>query len=89
MLWIPILIFVAIMVGLLAAYFMIVPSWTEKREIKKRLSLLELRNLRLTDLPDILKSELLSDVPVINKILVKLNIAVRMDKLLKQRTKRN
>jgi tight adherence protein B len=84
MLWISLLVFLAILAALLAAYVMIVPGRAEKREIKRRLSLLELRNLQFADLPEVLKSELLSDVPAINKILVNLNVAVNMDKLLKQ-----
>jgi tight adherence protein B len=84
MFWISLLIFAAIMVSLLAGYFLIVPGLTEKREIKKRLSLLELRTIQFEDLPDVLKSELLSDVPSLNRILVHFNIAVQMDKRLKQ-----
>ena len=84
MFWISVLIFAAILVSLLAGYFLIVPGMTEKREIKKRLSLLELRTIQFEDLPDVLKSELLSDVPYFNRVLVHFNIAVQMDKRLKQ-----
>jgi len=84
MFWISLLIFVAILVSLLVGYFLIVPGMTEKKEIKKRLSLLELRTIQFEDLPDVLKSELLSDVPTFNKVLVRFNVAVQMDKRLKQ-----
>ncbi len=84
MLWITLLVFVAVLAGVLAAYFVVVPGRAEKREIKKRLSLLELRNLQMEGLPEVLKSELMSDVPLLNRILVNLNVAVQMDKRLKQ-----
>ncbi|HEY6074781.1 MAG TPA: type II secretion system F family protein, partial [Anaerolineales bacterium] len=84
MLWIIVVLFAVILTVLLSLYFMIAPGWTEKKEIKKRLSLLELRNLQFEDLPDVLKNELLSDVPVLNRILANLNVAVQIDKRLKQ-----
>jgi tight adherence protein B len=84
MFWVSFLIFLAILLSLLAGYFLVVPGLTEKREIKKRLSLLELRTIQFEDLPDVLKSELLSDVPLFNRVLVNFNFAVQMDKRLKQ-----
>jgi len=84
MFWISAILFVVILIVLLFLYFIIVPGWIKKKEVKARLSLLELRNLLRTDLPDVLKSELLSDVPALNRILVHLNFAVRIDKRLKQ-----
>ncbi len=84
MLWIPIAVFVAVLAVFLAAYILYVPGREETREIRKRLSLLELRSLQLEDLPEVLKSELLSDVPLLNKFLAQFNVAVLMDKRLKQ-----
>src|SRR4030066_2484823 len=84
MLWITAILFVGILTVLLSLYFLIAPGWTERKEIKKRLSLLELRNLEYADLPDVLKSELLSDVPALNRILANLNVAGQMDRRLKQ-----
>ena len=84
MLWISAILFVGILAVLLSLYFLIAPGWTERKEIKKRLSLLELRNLEYADLPDVLKSELLSDVPALNRILANLNVAVQIDRRLKQ-----
>src|SRR4030067_710645 len=84
MLWISAILFVGILAVLLSLYFLIAPGWTERKEIKKRLSLLELRNLEYADLPDVLKSEPLSDVPALNRILPNLNVAVQIDSALKQ-----
>lgn len=84
MVWIPLLIFTVVFVSLLVGYFLVAPRLSEKMEVRKRLSLLELRRLRLADLPDVLRSELLSDIPLFNRILVHFNIAVKADKLLKQ-----
>jgi Flp pilus assembly protein TadB len=84
MLWISAILFLVILTVLLSVYFLVAPGWTERKEIKKRLSLLELRNLQLQDLPDVLKNELLSDVPALNRILANLNVAVQIDKRLKQ-----
>jgi len=84
MFWISAIVFVVILMVLLSLYFLIAPGLIKKKEIKVRLSLLQLRNLLGEDLPDVLKSELLSDVPTLNKILSKFNVAVRIDKRLKQ-----
>ena len=84
MFWISAILFVVVLMVLLSLYFLIIPGWIEKKEIKVRLSLLELRNLLREDLPDVLKSELLSDVPSLNRILANFNIAVQIDKRLKQ-----
>jgi len=84
MLWISAILFVVILTVILSLYFLIAPGWIEKKEIKVRLSLLELRNLLFEDLPDVLKSELLSDVPTLHRILANFNVAVRIDKRLKQ-----
>jgi tight adherence protein B len=78
------LVFLAVVAIVLVGYFLFVAERVEKGEIRKRLSLLELRNLRFDDLPEVLKSELLSDVPMFNRILANLNIAVQIDKRLKQ-----
>ena len=84
MLWISAILFVVVLAVLISLYFLIAPGWTERKEIKKRLTLLELRNLQFEDMPDVLKNELLSDVPALNKILANLNVAVQIDKRLKQ-----
>ncbi len=84
MFWISAILFVVILTVLLSLYFLIAPGWIERKEIKLRLSLLELRNLLYEDLPDVLKSELLSDVPTLHRVLANFNVAVRLDKRLKQ-----
>ena len=84
MLWISAILFVVVLAVLMSLYFLIAPGWTERKEIKNRLTLLELRNLQFEDMPDVLKNELLSDVPALNKILANLNVAVQIDKRLKQ-----
>jgi tight adherence protein B len=84
MLWITLIVFIAIVALIIGGYFLIVPVRSGKGEIAKRLSLLQLRNLPFEDLPELLRKEVLSDVPVINQILKNLNFAVAMDKRLKQ-----
>jgi len=84
MLWIPLLVFVSVLVLLLGGYFLIAPALAEKGDVRKRLSLLRIRSLLDEDIPDFLKSELLSDVPVINRILSGFGLAVRIDKWLRQ-----
>jgi tight adherence protein B len=84
MLWIPLLVFVSVLVLLLGGYFLIAPALAGKEDIRKRLSLLRIRSLRDEDIPDFLKSELLSDVPGINRILSGFGLAVRIDKRLRQ-----
>ena len=84
MLWIPLLVFVSVLVIVLGGYFLIVPARTEKGDVRKRLSLLRIRSLQDEDLPDFLKSELLSDVPGLNRILTGFGLAARIDKRLRQ-----
>jgi len=84
MIWIPFLVFLLVMLLFAGGYFLLVTGRHERAEVKKRLSLLELRNLKGEDLPEVLKSELLSDVPLMNRLLSRLIIAVRIDRRLRQ-----
>jgi len=84
MIWIPVLVFVAMLMLVVGAYLYFGPGRSERSEIKKRLSLLELRNLAKEDLPEVLKTELLSDVPPLNRLLSRLNVAVQVDRRLRQ-----
>jgi len=84
MLWIVLLVFIAIPAMIIGGYFLIAPARAEKGEITKRLSLLQLRNLQSADLPEFLRNELFSDVPLINQILIQFNFAIVMDRRLKQ-----
>jgi len=53
-------------------------------EVKRRISLLELRNLRDADVPEFLKKEVLSEVPLLNRLLSRVSIATRIDRRLRQ-----
>jgi tight adherence protein B len=84
MLWIPLLVFVSVLVLLLGGYFLIAPALAGKGEVRNRLSLLKIRSFRDEDTPNFLKSELLSDVPVLNRILSGFSLAARIDRWLRQ-----
>lgn len=80
---VAVLVFLLILVLALGAFILLAPR-SERTELKKRLSLLELRTIENDDLPDVLKSEILSDVPLLNRALSGLGFALRIDKRLKQ-----
>jgi len=84
MIWIVIAVFVLTLVLVIAGYFLATGQTAELSEVKKRLSLLELRNLSGADLPEVLKTELLSDIPTLNLLLSKLNFAVQISRKLDQ-----
>jgi tight adherence protein B len=84
MTWIPILVFLLVLLLVAGGYLLLGPGRTASSEVKKRLSLLELRNLEGEDLPEVLKSELLSDVPLMNQLLSRMKIAVQIDRRLRQ-----
>jgi tight adherence protein B len=84
MLWIPLLVFVSILVIVLGGMYLFVTARAGKGEVRKRLSLLRIRNLQDEDTPDFLKSELLSEVPFLNRILTESRLSIRIDKWLKQ-----
>jgi tight adherence protein B len=84
MIWIPALVFVLVLLLAAGGFFLLETGRRESSEIKKRLSLLELRNLKTEDLPEVLKNELLSDVPLLNRLLSRLNFAVQIDRRLRQ-----
>jgi tight adherence protein B len=84
MTWIPVLVFLLVLLIVAGGYFLLGPGRSANTEVKKRLSLLELRNLKDEDLPEVLKSELLSDVPLLNMLLSRMNIAVQIDRRLRQ-----
>jgi tight adherence protein B len=84
MIGIPIFVFLLVLLLVAGGYFYLVPGGAARSEVKKRLSLLELRNLKKEDLPEVLKSELLSDVPPLNHLLSRLNFALRVDRRLRQ-----
>lgn len=84
MLWITLSVFLMTLVAVLGLYFILGASAPEKAEVRKRLSLLELRNIHVDDISDVLKTELLSDVPAMQRILARFDFAVRIDKRLRQ-----
>jgi len=84
MLWIPVLVFVIIVVVAGGIIFLLATGHPERSEVKKRLSLLELRNLNAEELPEVLRDQLLSDVPLLNQLLSRVNFAVQIDRRLRQ-----
>jgi tight adherence protein B len=84
MIWIPIAVFALVLLTVVGGYFLHSAGRSEKAEVKKRISLLELRNLRDADVPDFLKKEVLSEVPLFNRLLSRVNIAATIDRRLRQ-----
>jgi len=84
MIWIPIAVFALVLLAVVGGYFLLWAGRSEKAEVKRRISLLELRNLRDADVPEFLKNEVLSEVPLLNRILSRVNIAARIDRRLRQ-----
>jgi len=84
MIWIPIAAFVVVLLAVVGGYFLLWSGKSDQVEVKKRISLLELRNLRDADVPDLLKKDVLSDVPLLNQLLSRVNIATRIDRRLRQ-----
>jgi tight adherence protein B len=84
MIWIPIAVFALVLLAVVGGYFLLWTGRSEKTEVKKRISLLELRNLRDADVPEFLKNEVLSEVPLLNLLLSRVNIAARIDRRLRQ-----
>ena len=84
MIWVSVLVFLAVFLMVAGGYFFLVAGRAERAEVRKRLSLLQIRNLGKEDLPEVLKSELLSDVPLLNRLLSRMKIAVRIERRLLQ-----
>jgi len=84
MIWIPIAVFSLVLLAVVGGYFLLWAGRSEKAEVRRRISLLELRNLRDADVPEFLKKEVLSEVPLLNRLLSRVNIATRIDRRLRQ-----
>ena len=84
MIWIPITVFALVLLLVVGGYFLLLAGRSEKAEVKRRISLLELRNVRDSDVPEYLKNEVLSEVPLVNRLLSRVNIAARIDRRLRQ-----
>lgn len=84
MIWIPLAVFALILLAVVGGYFLLWAGRAEKAEVKRRISLLELRNLQDADVPEFLKDEVLSEVPLLNRLLSKVDVAARIDRRLRQ-----
>jgi tight adherence protein B len=84
MIWIPIAVFALVLLVVAGGYFLLWAGRREQAEVKRRISLLELRNLQDADVPQFLKHEVLSEVPLLNRLLSKVNFAAVMDQRLRQ-----
>ncbi|MDD5761728.1 MAG: type II secretion system F family protein [bacterium] len=84
MIAVSLLVFAAVLIATAGGYFLLAPASDSSRELKRRLDLLELRGIGSADIPDVLKEELLSDVPLLQRALSRLKLARRMDAKLRQ-----
>ena len=84
MIAVSLLVFAAVLVATVGGYFLLAPAGESSRELKRRLALLDLRGIEKADIPDVLKQELLSDVPLLERALSRLKTAQRMDARLRQ-----
>jgi tight adherence protein B len=84
MIWILIAVFALVLLAVVGVYFLLWAGHSEKAEVRRRISLLELRNLRDADVPEFLKNEVLSEVPLLNRLLSRVNLAARIDRRLRQ-----
>jgi tight adherence protein B len=81
---IPLLVFAAVLAAVLGGYLLLGARDNGDRELKERLALLEIRGIDKSDIPDVLKKELLSDLPLFQRTLSYLDIAQRTDTRLRQ-----
>ena len=84
MIAIPLLVFAAVLAAVLGGYLLLGARDNGGRELKERLALLEIRGIDQSDIPDVLKKELLSDLPFFQRALSYLDIAQRTDTRLRQ-----
>ena len=84
MIALSLMVFAAVLVATVGGYFLLAPAGESARELKRRLALLDLRGIEKADIPDVLKKELLSDVPLIDRALSRLKPAQRADARLRQ-----
>jgi tight adherence protein B len=84
MIWVPVFVFLLVLFVSIGGYFFLSAGRTGRGEVEKRLSLLQVRNLQGDDLSEILKKDVLSEVPLLNRLLSRLQTATRIDRRLKQ-----
>ena len=84
MIWVPVFVFLLVLLASIGGYFFVTAGRTGRGEVEKRLSLLQVRNLQKDDLSEVLKKDVLSEVPLLNRLLSRLDAATRIDRRLKQ-----
>jgi tight adherence protein B len=84
MIGVPFLLFLAVFAATVGGYLLLASAGGGSRDLKRRLALLELREIERSDIPDVLKTELLSDVPLLHRALSRIDAARRMDVRLRQ-----
>lgn len=84
MILVPLLVFASVLVIVLGGYFLVSSGDSMSRDVKRRLALLSLRNIEEADIPNILKNELMSDVPAFHRILSCFDAAMKIDRRLQQ-----
>jgi len=84
MIWVPVFVFLLVLLASIGGYFFVTAGRTGRGEVEKRLSLLQVRNLQENDLSEVLKKDVLSEVPLLNRLLSRLEAATRIDRRLKQ-----
>ena len=84
MIAVGLLVFASVLVAILGGYLLLYPRVPVNREVAKRLALLELREIENADIPEVLKNDLLSNVPPLHRILSSFDSALRIDTRLKQ-----
>jgi tight adherence protein B len=81
---IPLLVFAAVLAAVVGGYLLLGARDNGDRELKERLALLEIRGIDKSEIPDVLKKELLSDLPPLQRVLSYLDVAQRVDTRLRQ-----
>lgn len=84
MIAIPLLVFAAVLAAVAGGYLLLSARGNGDRELKERLALLEIRGIDKADIPDVLKKELLSDLPPLQRLLSYLDVARKVDARLRQ-----
>ncbi len=77
------IVFLLVLVVVIGGYLILEYEY-EQKEVERRFSRLEKGEHLADALPAILKTQIMSDVPLLNHVLSKLNFAVRFDKRLQQ-----
>ena len=84
MIWVSVSVFLLVLLVSIGGYFFLTGGRTGRGDVEKRLSLLQVRNLQRDDLSEVLKKDVLSEVPLLNRLLSRFEAATRIDRRLKQ-----